>query len=69
MNILKKFGIQIKRLRAIHKLTQEDLSELSGLSRQYVGDVERGTRNISLVNIEKIARAFKISLSELLNFK
>jgi len=69
MTILQKFGLRIKELRSAKGITQEDLAELSGLSRQYVGDVERGTRNISLVNIEKIATALEITLSELLKFK
>jgi len=69
MTILQKFGLRIKELRSTKGITQEDLAELSGLSRQYVGDVERGNRNISLVNIEKIATALEITLSELLKFK
>jgi transcriptional regulator with XRE-family HTH domain len=68
MKVSEKFGIRIRELRAAKGMTQEDLAELSGLSRQYIGDVERGVRNISLVNIEKLARAFKTSLSELFNF-
>jgi len=68
MKVSEKFGMRIRELRAAREMTQEDLAELSGLSRQYIGDVERGVRNISLVNIEKLARAFKTSLSELFNF-
>jgi transcriptional regulator with XRE-family HTH domain len=68
MKVSEKFGMRIRELRAARGMTQEDLAELSGLSRQYIGDVERGVRNISLVNIEKLARAFKTSLSELFNF-
>jgi transcriptional regulator with XRE-family HTH domain len=68
-NITKKFGDRIRELRSARVMTQEGLAELSGLSRQYIGDIERGVRNISLINIEKIAKAFSISLSELLNFK
>lgn len=67
MKITKKFGAHIKTLRNTKNMTQEDLAGLSGLSRQYIGDVERGTRNISLINIEKIAKALKISLPELFN--
>jgi len=67
--ILQKFGSRIKELRSAKGITQEGLAESAGLSRQYVGDVERGTRNISLVNIEKIATALKITLPELLKFK
>jgi transcriptional regulator with XRE-family HTH domain len=69
MNITKKFGKHIKLLRNEKHLTQEELANLSGLSRQYIGDVERGSRNISLINLEKIAKAFGVSLSQLFNFK
>lgn len=69
VKILQKLGNHIRDLRSAQNMTQEDLAEQSELSRQYIGDVERGTRNISLVNLEKIAKAFKITLSELLNFK
>jgi len=69
MTILEKFGLRVKELRSIKRLTQEDLADITGLSRQYIGDVERGQRNISLVNTKKIADAFKITLSELFNFK
>ncbi len=69
MMILLKFGLRVKELRSAKGITQEGLAELAGLSRQYVGDVERGTRNISLVNMEKIATALEITLPELLRFK
>jgi len=69
MAILQEFGLRIKELRSAKGITQEDLAELTGLSRQYIGDVERGTRNISLANIEKIATAFQITLAELFKFK
>jgi transcriptional regulator with XRE-family HTH domain len=67
MTILQKFGFRVKELRSAKGMTQEKLAELSGLSRQYIGDVERGMRNISLVNIQKIAASFEITLSELLS--
>jgi transcriptional regulator with XRE-family HTH domain len=69
MTIVAKFGLRVKELRSTNGLTQEDLAEITGLSRQYIGDVERGERNISLVNIGKIASAFKITLTELFDFK
>jgi len=69
MTILQKFGLRMKELRSAKGISQEHLAELAGLSRQYIGDVERGTRNISLVNIEKIAIAFQTSLTELFKFK
>jgi transcriptional regulator with XRE-family HTH domain len=45
--------------------SQEEFAEYCGLDRTYIGGIERGERNISLVNIEKLARALHISLSEL----
>lgn len=69
MDIGQKFGIRVRKLRTARGITLEGLAELSGLSRQYIGDVERGTRNISLINIEKIAKAFGLSLPELFDFK
>lgn len=69
MTILQEFGLRMKELRSAKGITQEELAGLAGLTRQYLGDVERGTRNISLVNIEKIATALETTLSELLKFK
>ncbi len=46
-------------------MSQEEFADLCGLDRTYIGGIERGERNLSLVNIEKIARTFEISLSEL----
>ena len=69
MTILQNFGSHVRELRSAKGMTQEKLAELAGLSRQYIGDVERGTRNISLVNIEKIAAALEITLPDLLDFK
>jgi transcriptional regulator with XRE-family HTH domain len=47
-------------------VSQEAFADLYGLDRTYVAGVERGERNLSLINIEKIATAFEVSLSELL---
>ena len=46
-------------------LTQEDLADKAGIHRTYLSDVERGTRNLSLVNIEKLATALSVSMSKL----
>ena len=46
-------------------MSQEEFADLCGLDRTYVGGIERGERNVALVNIEKIAKALRISLPEL----
>lgn len=62
-----KFGQRVKELRLSRGYSQEKLSELSDLDRTYVPGIEAGKRNVSLVVVEKIAKAFGISMSELLN--
>ncbi|HJX85448.1 MAG TPA: helix-turn-helix transcriptional regulator [Candidatus Angelobacter sp.] len=60
------FGQAVRRLRQEKGISQEELAGLSGIHRTYIGDVERGTRNIALVNMTKIARALGISLSRMI---
>ena len=64
--LLKRFGESIRATRMGMGLSQEQLAELSGLDRTYVGGVERGERNISLVNMAKLARALNVRLCDLL---
>ena len=64
-DIRARFGKAVRQRR--HKLgaSQEALADLCGLDRTYLGGIGRGERNVALVNIEKIARALRISLNEL----
>ena len=55
--IQKRFGIIIKNERRKAGLSQEKLAEKTGMHRTYVGMVERGEKNITIANIEKIAKA------------
>lgn len=63
--ILVEFGQRIRDLRKSKKLSQEQLAELTGFHRNYIGMIERGERNPALLNIEIFANAFEMSLSEL----
>jgi len=66
--LIEEFGKRIRQLRTERNLSQEELSFQTGFHRTYIGMVERGERNISLSNIGVFAKAFDITLSELLNF-
>lgn len=61
------FGDRLRSLRAEKGLSQEQLADRSGLNRTYVGSVERGERNVSLLNIYKLAAALGVAPSSLLD--
>ena len=63
--ILVSFGRKVQMRRKELKLSQEQLAEEAGLHRTYIGMIERAEKNVTLVNIEKIANALKISIPEL----
>ena len=65
MNICAKFGIRVRELRVARGLSQEVLAQKSGLHRTYVGGIERGERNVSLENIQKIAKSLNITIDRL----
>jgi DNA-binding XRE family transcriptional regulator len=64
-DIKSRFGLAVKQRRYELGISQEVLAEQAGLHRTYIGDIERGARNVSLENIEKIAKALQISISDL----
>lgn len=66
MRLLRRFGERIRGLREERGLSQEGLAFKAGLDRTYVGGIERGERNLSLLNIGKLAKALDVSLAELL---
>jgi len=60
-----RFGKAVRKKRNRIGVSQEEFADMCGLDRTYIGGIERGERNLSLVNIEKISRTLKITLSEL----
>ena len=64
-NPLIIFGNTVRELRRQKELSQEDLAELSGLHRTYIGGIERGERNVGLINVLHLAAALEILPGEL----
>jgi transcriptional regulator with XRE-family HTH domain len=60
-----RFGKALRRRRQRLGVSQEEFADMCGLDRTYIGGIERGERNVALVNIEKIAKALGMSLNEL----
>ncbi len=68
MDIKKKFGQHLRELRQQKKLTQEELADKAGMHFTYIGQIERGVRNPSLINLYKLSKALKVSAGNLLPF-
>ncbi len=68
LTIEEKFGKRVKELRMVRKISQEELAFRCGLSKNYVSDVERGTRNISIKSVEKLAQGLQVKEKELFIF-
>lgn len=66
--ILIQFGARLKQLRQEKGLTQEQFAQKCGLHKNYIGMIERGERNPSLINIDLIAKGLGISISDLMDF-
>jgi transcriptional regulator with XRE-family HTH domain len=64
-DIRERFGDAVRSRREELGLTQEDLAERARIHRTYPSDIERGTRNVSLINIERVAVSLSLRTSEL----
>lgn len=64
--ILKQFGDKVKKLRKARGWTQEELAGTAGLHRTYIGSIERSERNVSLINIGRIAKALDVKVGSLI---
>lgn len=67
MNIKERIGLRLRELRTAKGLSQEKFSFKCDLDRTYIASIERGKRNVSVVNIEKIAEALETSVSDFFN--
>jgi transcriptional regulator with XRE-family HTH domain len=65
-SVFQRFGKKLRTVREGVGISQEKLAELAGLHRTYVSSVERGYRNISILNIEKLAKALRVPMKELM---
>ena len=63
--ILEVFGRNVQRIRKEKGFSQEKLAEVAGVHRTYIGMIERAEKNITLLNIEKIAKALEVQISSL----
>lgn len=66
--MLLKFGRKVRAEREKRHISQEELGEMAKVHRTYVGMIERGEKNITLINIEKLAQAFDLTLKQLMDF-
>jgi len=65
-DINKEVGLNIRKIREDKGLSQEKLAALADLHRTYIGQIERGEKNIGLRNLEKIAKALYVNIKDLL---
>ena len=68
IDIKQTVGKRVKELRNKIGLSQEELADIAQLDRTYITSVERGKRNISIVNVEKLAKALQVTLAEFFTF-
>jgi transcriptional regulator with XRE-family HTH domain len=67
MEVKAKLGLRIRQLREFSSMSQKDLAYSADLDRSYIASIENGSRNVSIVNIEKIAIALNVTLKEFFN--
>jgi transcriptional regulator with XRE-family HTH domain len=65
-SILEKFGENVRKKRVALKMSQQELGNVADLHRTYIGMIERAEKNITLLNIEKIAEALNVKIAQLL---
>ena len=68
-DIKEVVGLNIRRIREKRGLSQEKLAGLAGIHRVYMGQVERGEKNIGLINLDRIAKALDVNIKVLVDFE
>lgn len=68
MDLKEKFGLKIKQLREEKKYSIEFLANIANIDRTYISDIEKGTRNVSLLIIEKLAKALEVNIPDLFEY-
>lgn len=66
--VSQQFGIRVRKLREAKGISQERLGSLANVHRTYIGMIERAEKNITLGNMEKIARALGVRVRDLVDF-
>jgi XRE family transcriptional regulator, regulator of sulfur utilization len=64
--LIRIFGATVRGLREAKCWSQEQLAQYAGLNRSYIGEIERGETTASILTVEKLARAFDVSMADLL---
>jgi transcriptional regulator with XRE-family HTH domain len=67
-NLKENFGLKIKALREQRQYSIEYLANIANIDRTYISDIEKGKRNVSLLIIEKLAKALEVNIQELFNY-
>jgi transcriptional regulator with XRE-family HTH domain len=67
MNIKEKFGLKVKSLREEKSFSIEQLANISNVDRNYISDIEKGQRNVSITIIEKIIQALDLDFATFFN--
>ena len=66
MDIKQKFGKRLKEIRLLKGLSQEALANIADLDRTYIPSIEKGERNVSIIVIEKLAKALEVEITDLI---
>ena len=67
--VQREFGNRLREIRQEQCFTQEELAHRAGLNRTYIGDIERGEKNLTLVSMEKLARALGVKMRDFFDWE